>query len=764
MNRNPKRSSRAQSPRVLPLRGATIAVALLVGAFAASCGGGSSSSLSAMQLVEFQIVDRALQPAAPTGSVSVPRNAQFRCIFNGPVLGSSISFQTIQVRTGGSFQSIPGGSFRVTGNEVIYDPTLEVDGTPRPFGLDPLSQYSLDIPSIDEQPGVVKNLDLDPNRRSFFTNWTTSAGFLRELQPPEVEGVYFVPDPDPITRNIPGNGLLAIVFNEVMDPASFTQAPFAGPDPSTGVDIRYTSAPINGANGVADAPVPGTFSHDASATTFFFRPTFSFGNAKLIFTVAVYQVLKDLSGNQLVNPQSWGPFTCDGEGIATGKVIREDFDVADERDSGASDADWGSDEEGWLKGQPVTSRDVVITGTDYDAGSDYSGDGYSGSVAGPHAGMQAGAAQAVTGGRGMYITLDAPLVGQDRNNYTPAPNPATSLGRRVMQTYSDQEMGPKGSITRMGIGPDNNATFSSTYNGVILRFGYQKNDSMNLATSFNGNYSGSPTEVYRGSFSVAQKANVGNYPTTNNAGTTATSAFNPCTTAHNNPLYQYTGHLLWPVPTTFFKWDPGTGDVNDSVLLFDMSVPESAGTFQQVRAWWAQLYPCAGYGLGLGSFIGGFPTRFLLAGFEEDTPNPPENLSGGAAQNIKNPDHIIIDALFTLSKVESVAQSQFYGPPGHVWTSAAGETFGTDTDYLTPEIDPALQTGGAQVILEFQGAMAVEPDRRTINGGFPSTAWTREIDDCDGFPFIRWRATLLSNLLSGQVARVSRILIPMVSN
>lgn len=763
MKRNPKRSSRAVM-RVMRLRGATVAVALLVGAFAASCGGGGSSSLDAMQLVEFQIVDRALQPAAPTGSVSVPRNAQFRCIFNGPVLGSTVSFQTIQVRTGGSFQSIPGGSFRVTGNEVIYDPTLEVDGTPRPFGLEPLQQYALDIPSIDEQAGVVQNLDLDPNRRSFFTNWTTSDGYLRELQPPEVEGVYFIPDPDPITRNIPGNGLLAIVFNEVMDPASFTQAPFSGPDPNTGVDVRYTSAPINGANGVADAPVPGSFSHDAAATTFFFRPTFSFGNAKLIFTVAVYQVLKDLSGNQLVNPQSWGPFTCDGEGIATGKLLREDFEVATERDGSTSDADWGSSEAGVLLSQPLVSRDVVITGSDFDAGSDFSGEGYSGSTPGPHAAIQSGAAQAVTGGRGQYITLDAPLVGKDRNNYTPAPNPATSVGRRVMQSYSDVEMGPKGSITRMGIGPDLNATFSSTYNGVILRFGYQKNDSMSLGSSFNGNYAGNPTEVYRGSFSVAQKANVGNYPGTNNAGTTAVSAVNPCTPAHNNPLYTYTGHLMWPTPTTYFKWDPGTGDVNDSVLLFDMSVPESTGTFQQIRGWWAMQYPCAGYNLGLNAFIGGFPTRFLLSGFEEDTPNPPENLSGGAAQNIKNPDHLVLDALFTVTKVESIGQSLFYGPPGHVWSSPFGETFGTDTNYLTPEVDPSVQSGGAQVILEFQGAMAVEPDRRTINAGFASTGWTREIDDCDGFPFIRWRATLLSNLLSGQVARVNRILIPMISN
>lgn len=740
-------------------RTASLMGALVVGTFAASCGGGGALAIKPMTLVEFQIVDRALEPAATTGTVNCPRNAQFRCIFNGPVLGSSVNFQTIQVRTGPSFQSIPGGSFRVTGNEVIYDPTLEVDGTPRPFGLEPLQQYSLDIPGVEDQNGVVQNLDYDPVTRPFFTTWTTSAGYLRELQPPEVVTVYFIPDPDPITRNIPGNGLLAIVFNEVMDPATFTLAPFAGPDPLTGVDVRYTAAPINGANGVASAPIPGTFSHDAAATTYFFRPTFSFGDAKLIFTVAVYQQLKDLSGNNLVNPQSWGPFTCDGQGIATGKILREEFDSIVDRDSGVSDGDWGVANPGFLAGQPVTSRDVLILGSDYDAGSDYSGEGYEGSTPGPHAAMQG---QNVTNGRGMYVTIDAPLIGQDRNNYTPAPNPASSVGRRVMQTYSDKELGPKGSITSLGIGPSQNATWSTTYNGCIVRCGYQKNDSMSLSSSFAGNYAGSPTVIFQGSFPVAQKANVGNSPGTVSPNTTAVGAFNPCTLTYNQPLYNFTGFLRWPTPTTFFEWDPGTGDINDSVMLLDMSVPESTGTFQQIRCWWAQKYPCAGYGLGVGSFIGGFPTRYLLAGFEEDAPNPPENLGGGATQAIKNPDHLILDAVFTVTKRISTGQSLFYGPPAYAWTAQGGETFGTDTDYLTPELNPSVQGGGAQVILEFQGAMAVEADRRTINGGFPSTGWTRTINDCDGFPFIRWRATLVSNLISGKVASLNSVILPMV--
>ena len=135
---------------------------LAVGSFATSCGGATNVAAKPMSLVEFLIVDQALQPAAPTGSENVPRNALYLMVFSELVNPATVNFQTIQVRTGPAFQSIPGGSFRVTGDRVVYDPTIEADGTPRPFGLAPVQQHSIDIPNIEEQDGVSRELGLRP--------------------------------------------------------------------------------------------------------------------------------------------------------------------------------------------------------------------------------------------------------------------------------------------------------------------------------------------------------------------------------------------------------------------------------------------------------------------------------------------------------------------------------------------------------------------------------------------------------------------------
>ena len=42
------------------------------------------------------------------------------------------------------------------------------------------------------------------------------------------------------------------------------------------------------------------------------------------------------------------------------------------------------------------------------------------------------------------------------------------------------------------------------------------------------------------------------------------------------------------------------------------------------------------------------------------------------------------------------------------------------------------------------------------------TDWTQDIDDCDGMANIRYRCSLISNLVSLDVARVTQVRIPMV--
>ena len=116
-----------------------------------------------------------------------------------------------------------------------------------------------------------------------------------------------------------------------------------------------------------------------------------------------------------------------------GLVISETFDDSQDRDIVHSDADWGATEEGFLRGQDITSRDVLIMGWEF-ANSN-----------------------GTNSGTGQYAPIDSPLQGADRNNFQPPPNPATAVGRRVMWSFPDTEIGPSGSVTAIGWGPDSNA-------------------------------------------------------------------------------------------------------------------------------------------------------------------------------------------------------------------------------------------------------------------------------------------------------------------
>ena len=720
---------------------------LALSCFATSCGGGGVAAKD-MILVELQFLDRGLTPTAPTGTQNLPRNALVGMIFSEQVNPGSINNQTVQMRFGPNFQSVPTGSFQVNGNQVLFDPTVTQQGQPNPPGFQPVTQYTLDIPGIGEQNAVVENLDNDPNLTTFFTQFTTSAGWLRELKPPQVVEIVFAPDPDELTGNIPGNGLLGVVFDEPMDPASFIQGM---PSDGGNIDIRYTDATINQSNGVELAEIDGSFTPSADWRTFWFKPTFSFGAAKLVFTVELFQGLTDLSGNLLINPGSFGPYTCDGKGISTGVTIIERFTSTIARDILETDADWGTTEEGTLSGLPVTSRQAYIYGyVEADNGGD--------------------------SGRGQYAPIVAPLIGKDLNNFVTNINPPTSDGRRVMWAFPATKIGQKGSITAAAWGPDSNATFAAFYHSVKLRAGYQKQDQLSLAPSFSGNYEGQPAAIYTGSYSVQQAANVGNTPGEPVIAYQGTPQMNPgCqgspssagTAGWNAPLFDFTGWYAWPDLTTFFEWDPqGAPDTSSRVLIFDASVDEG-DSFQQVRGWFGVTYPCSGV------LIGGLPLTRLYAEYEGESPNPESNFVAG----IQNPEQSLTDTCFTITRRVSVGQSIFFGPdniddgtPGGAENTS---TLGADSDYLPAQLSPAVQAGGALVEMEFMGASGVDVGtlgEQVVNqaaGPFTqdsegNPAWVTDINQCDGMGFIRFRASLISNLISLEVARLGKIVIPMV--
>lgn len=708
---------------------ATAVAVIAVSCLASSCGGGGIAAKD-MILVELQFLDRGLQATAPTGTQSLPRNAIVGMIFSELVNPASVTNQTVQIRFGGSFQSVPPGSFNVNGNQVLFDPTVTAQGQPNPLGFQPVTQYVLDIPGVGEQETVLTNLDGDPNLTTFFTQFTTASGWLRELVPPEVLEVIWIPEEDPLTKQIPGNGIMGVRFNEAMDPATFVPSVNdAGPDPSTGdtIDVRYTLDSINdSASGgsVAGKPLPGSFSPSADFQTFFFKPMFSFGDKKFVFTLQAFQGLTDLSGNLLVNPRSFGPFTCDGLGIETGLTYPETFIDTVNKDVGASDADWGDTEEGTLQGLPVTSRNAyAFSYVETDDGS--------------------------ASGRGQYAPVADPLIGEDILQIAPGLTPPPSQGRRVMYSFSDTLIGAKGSVTAVAWGPDSNATFAGLYENIRLRMGYQKANSRSLSPSFSGNYEGQPTIIYSGDYQVQQNANVGDtpgHPASPHVGGYQVNGppWGFCTPNWNAPLF-FTGFYPYPDLTTFFEWDPGDLAIeNDRVLLFDASAP-AGDTYQLLRLWFGVTFPCSGV------LIGGLPLTRLYATYEEDDPNPADNPVAG----VQNPEQSVTDTCFTITRRVSIGQSQFFGPG-----------FGNNTDYRDPVITPTVQPGGAQIVVEFQGADAFEPDGASWrpSAAAPSTGWVQDIDDCDGRIYIRWRVSLISNLISLETSRVYSIIIPYVSS
>ncbi|MDF1702385.1 MAG: hypothetical protein P1V36_14645, partial [Planctomycetota bacterium] len=199
---------------------ATLFAVLALSCFATSCGS-SGYAAKPMILVELQFLDRGLSPTAPTGTKSLPRNAIVGLVFSEVVNPGSVNNQTVQLRYGASFQSVPDGSFQISGNRVLFDPTTTAQGQPNPPGFLPVTQYIIDIPGVDEQASVIENLDADPNLNTFFTQFTTSDGWLRELVPPQVVEIIFNPEQDVLTKNVPGNGLMGVVFDEAMSPGTF---------------------------------------------------------------------------------------------------------------------------------------------------------------------------------------------------------------------------------------------------------------------------------------------------------------------------------------------------------------------------------------------------------------------------------------------------------------------------------------------------------------------------------------------------------------
>ena len=396
--------------------------------------------------------------------------------------------------------------------------------------------------------------------------------------------------------------------------------------------------------------------------------------------------------------------------------IVEPFDTTTNRDAGETTADWNNVaiEAGVLRSIPVTSRTATIFGYTF-------------------------ANNGVTSGRGQYRPENQLLMGNDFAQANPNLDPAAALGRRMQMAFSSAEIGAAGTITAVEWGPDRNATVAATYSNVRLRLGYQAQDAMDLTASLTGNFDGAPTQVYSGPYSVAATTNVGN--TANEPVGTHVGGYaeNPGCNAGgtwNQPLFDFTGFYAWPTPSATFDWDPAYA--SGAVLLFDASVTLGTAT-QTIRSWAARTFPCSGI------LIGGFPERVARSTYEGAGANPADNFQAG----ILNPEPAVCDTRFTLTTLRSIGVSLFFEG-----------AYGTNNDFDSASLLPSTQQDSASVLVEYQGAQAVQADRRTIDESLAFTPWTTNANDCDGFRYIRFRITLRADASTLAPARVDRIVIP----
>ncbi len=401
------------------------------------------------------------------------------------------------------------------------------------------------------------------------------------------------------------------------------------------------------------------------------------------------------------------------------QALFEDFLDTANQDVLATNADWGG-ESSILKSGPTTSRNAyAYCYPETDNG--------------------------VNSGRGQYVEFTTPLTGVDLA--VSPPTPPVAQGRRVQWSFSDTLIGDAGTITAVAWGPVENTTVAAIYPNVRLRMGYQAAGSTSLGSSISGNYAGTPVLVYDGTYQVQATANVGNTagePETAHVGSYPQGT--GCTGAagapggHNAGLFAYTGWYGWPALTTPFEWDPGDPLVaGDSTLLFDASV--GVGDFtQRMRGWFAVTYPCSGI------LIAGRPETRVVSTYEGDAPDPADNFVAG----VVNPEPSAVDMCFTLTQALSVGQSLFLEG-----------AFGDDTDYGSPTVLPETQSGNAVVALAFQGADAIEADRRTLDVTQPHTGWVSSIHACDGMRYLRFRFTLTPDPVTLEAARIDSIRIPM---
>ena len=662
----------------------------------------------------FDPAEIALTRVEPAdGESSVPRNRAVTMTFSGTVLPASIHDQSIQVRTGGTFQTRPTGAFIVSGNIVEFNPTVITGGAENALGFPAGSQILVKIPLYNPQAGVsgsaflqknnfVQNIEGNPitfaSGDSQIT-FTTGASWVDPVSgPPGVVDVTFTPPPNSLGQ-VPADAAVTVVFNEPVDPSTVV----------LGKNIFLTNNSPTAPASIYQKDIPSQTFFSSSMRQITFKPVFGYGtgpfNIKVNFidpdapaTFSPNNLPTDLVGNRVQNFTFVATFDTQFDPTAkTTLLLVEDFTTSAKRDNtpGATTCLWGDDQQFpfQLVGQPITTRvaNVNIATILANGGS---------TVIGP---------TPPTGGtEARYCPTVNPLVSPGVP--IPSGNPPTSAGRRQLNLYRAAELGPNGTVTRSAWGPDSDATFATTYPRCIVRLGHKLGGTSLTPGSMFANYDVDQfvTVADAPNYRVTQAADINGAPINN-------------------------GYFNWPKFDTFFNYD-GAND-----LILDVEAEEGTN-WQQFRTFLSLVD--IGGGCSCLNFFGCGPNgslgnRQMDGTFGGDVDSPGNNPGLG----ILNPAPFVNVMQFELKKLVSQGTSLYYN------TGVANPT------YLTALVSPTVQPGGAIATVQWSAS---------DNGTVDVTGWQDNISACNGHRYIRFRVILTSNLFTGARPRIARIEIPVI--
>jgi len=677
----------------------------------ASCGGASGTP-TVLDPPEIALV--RFEPG--NGEIGVLRNRVVRIYFSEPVQPESVDDQSILVRTGGTFQTRPEGTFVVTGDMVEFDPTVTANGGPNALGFPAGAQIAIQVPLKTSGDGradeeFLRNIEGNPIAVASVSNVATFVTGTRWADPvpgpPGILGLEFTPGPDNLGRISP-SAAVTVVFDEPIDPATFR----------LGKNIFLTNDTATAPASIYQQDVPSLVVFDASLTRYTLQPVFGYGQGPYRMLVSFIDPAEpstfrldglpaDLGGEKLGDFRFTGGFETlfDPDARVFG-LIQENFLATTKRDQPFTDALWGNDPEFpfALVGQPIVKRNQRVN----IAAIATFGLGRTAIDNTPCTtpGCPTVSATNIAPGEEDYCPTQNPLVGPDsRINQG---SPPASAGRRQLNLYRQAELGAAGTVVRVAWGPDSDATFAATYPGLILRLGHKRKDTELAGTLMFNQFDvdGFVTVVNGKNYSVPQAFDV-------NGGAT------------ND------GYLDWPLLDLFFDYD-GKND-----LLLDVEAA-MGNTFQTFRTFLAvdPVSVCSCFNLPGCIANSSTGRRQMDSTYGANLVNPAP--SPGIAQN---PAPFVNVMEFEVVKLRSDARSLYHDSASAV------------PDYLSPIVTPLVQDGGATIEITWSASS---------DGIVEDVPFTPNINACDGHRYIRWHCRMRSNVFTGGRPRLEHLQVPFV--